>query len=147
MFANEGLLTEEFDAALSGKRFAFSSEKRAREFEYTEGRTDLVVSDGEGTLFAFEMKLAKWRKALHQAYRNSSFAHYSYVVLPEQTAKSAARMQNEFLRRGVGLCSVGGDFVRIEIEARRSEPLRPWLTQQALAFSEGGMKNGGTAEI
>ena len=137
MFESEEHLTQFFDTALSNEHSPFSPECIAWEFDYREGCTDVIVSDSQGDLLAFEMKLEKWRQALNQAYRNSSFAHYSYVVVPSQTARRAARQEHEFLRRGVGLCSVDGFRIRIEIDARRTEPLRPWLTESALEYMAG----------
>lgn len=138
MFANEDALTRVFGEAVSNGDAPFSPCFVAREFDYREGRTDMVASDHEGDLFAFEMKLEKWRDALHQAYRNTSFAHFSYVVLPCATALRAARWRHEFARRGVGLCSVNDDGVKVEIEAKRFVPLRPWLTESAIIFVADG---------
>lgn len=138
MFDSEETLTQIFDVALSGEHSPFFPECIATEFDYREGRTDLIVSDKWGDLLAFEMKLENWKQALYQAYRNSSFAHYSYVVLPYPTARRAARHEHEFLRRGVGLCSVEGTRIRIEIDAKRTEPLRPWLTESAIDYIWGG---------
>lgn len=138
MFENEKTLAQFFDTALSEEHSPFSPECIAMEFDYKEGRTDVIVSDKQGNLFAFEMKLTKWKEALHQAYRNSSFAHYSYVVVPSKTARLAARQEHEFLRRGVGLCSVDGTRIQIEIDARWAEPLRPWLTEAAIEYMSGG---------
>jgi hypothetical protein len=48
----------------------------ACEFDYSRGRTDVVaLRDGEHVI-AFEAKLKDWRTALHQAYRNTCFAHH-----------------------------------------------------------------------
>jgi len=137
MFINEETLTQVFDSALSEEHSPFSPKCVAREFDYKEGRTDVIVTDKQGNLLAFEMKLTKWKQALHQAYRNSSFAHYSYVVLPSITARRAARQEYEFLRRGIGLCSIDGTRIRIEIDARWAQPLRPWLTESAIAYMSG----------
>ncbi len=137
MFESEETLTQVFDIALSKKHSPFTPRYVAREFDYREGRTDVIAFDRNGNLLAFEMKLDKWKQALHQAYRNSSFAHYSYVVVPLQTALRAAMQEHEFLRRGVGLCSVDGTRIRIEIHAIRVEPLRPWLTESAIEYMVG----------
>jgi len=65
--------------------------KLAREFGYGRGRADLIAVDPYGRVIAFEAKIAAWREALHQAYRNTCFADYSYVVLPKKSARTAAR--------------------------------------------------------
>jgi hypothetical protein len=128
MYADEASLTEVFHKELSASSSPFCAESTAKEFYYSEGKTDFIAMDESGNLIAFEMKLTKWREALHQAHRNTSFAHYSYVVLPAAVARLAAAKLHEFHRRGVGLCSVDNEGIRIEIQARRAEPLRPWLT-------------------
>lgn len=132
MYADEASLAGVFDEVLTTPTSPFAAECVANEFYYCEGKTDRIALDTAGDVLAFEMKLTKWRQALDQAYRNSSFAHYSYVVLPCATAQTAIRRQGEFQRRGVGLCSVDESGIKIEIEARRSEPLRPWLTTCAV---------------
>ncbi len=134
MFESEETLTQVFNNALLENHSPFMPECIAKEFYYQEGRTDVIVSDSMGNLLAFEMKLEKWKQALHQAYRNSSFAHYSYIVVPSRTAWRAIKNKHEFIRRGVGLCSVEDNIIRIEIDARFTEPLRPWLTESAIDF-------------
>jgi hypothetical protein len=104
-----------------------------REFFYLRGRTDVVALMKDGTILAFEAKLSNWRKALHQAYRNSCFAHVSFVLLPEQAALSAHRYAAEFECRRVGLCYVSSRSLVVLQEAARMEPLQPWLTEQVTA--------------
>ena len=132
MYTNEAALAGVFDEMLTTPMSPFSAECATSEFNYTEGKTDRIALDTAGNVFAFEMKLIKWRQALHQAYRNSSFAHYSYVVLPSAIARTAIKNEAEFQKRRVGLCSIDESGIKIEIEAPRSEPLRPWLTSCAI---------------
>jgi hypothetical protein len=105
----------------------------SREFFYQRGRTDLVGVCAKGSVFAFEAKLTKWRAALQQAYRNTCFAHVSYVVLPWRTAKLAQRFSAEFDRRRVGICTVQAGSVVVLHEARLSDPIEPWLSELATA--------------
>ena len=91
----------------------------------------MVAVAEDGAIIAFEAKLRKWRQALHQAYRNLCFAHRSYVVLPEKTALIAARYEEEFLTRGVGLCYVNDDELVILREAIANEPLQPRISDRA----------------
>lgn len=140
MFESEEILTSVFDTALAGMDTPFVPKYTAAEFDYREGRTDIIACDESGNLLAFEMKLVKWKQALHQAYRNSSFAHYSYIVVPSYTAQRAIKYEYEFLRRGIGLCSIDTTAVKILISARWIEPLRPWLTETAKAY----LLRGGT---
>jgi hypothetical protein len=107
-----------------------------REFQYPEGRADIIGSSSRSEVTAFEAKLDKWRVALHQAYRNSFYAHYSYVILPANRRLVALRHRHEFERRGVGLCTVNEKGIHIEIEACRKEPLRLWLTRNAVRATQ-----------
>jgi hypothetical protein len=102
------------------------------EFDYQRGRTDVVVltSDGEG-LLAFEAKLHKWREALQQAYRNTCFAHHSYVLLPKSIALRVQKCSAEFKLRHVGLCYIDGKNIVIVLPAERQVPLEPWLLDEA----------------
>ena len=99
-----------------------------REFTYETGRTDVVTVSSNGDVLAFEAKLTKWRDALHQAYRNTRFAHQSFVVVPTEIATRASRFAAEFERRGVGLCAVQDGRIVIVHAAARTEPLQPWLS-------------------
>lgn len=137
MYASEAKLSKAFQKHLKKGSGPLRSSALAHEFYFVEGKTDVIALNQCGDLLAFEMKLAKWKKALEQAYRNTSFAHYSYVVLPLVTAETARKRAREFARRGVGLCSVDGDGMRVEIIARRCDPLLPWLTRSAVAHIEG----------
>jgi hypothetical protein len=106
------------------------------EFSYQRGRTDIVGLIEGGDVVAFEAKLTRWRDALHQAYRNLCFAHFSYVVLPRETALRAAQYEAEFSRRAVGICYVDNGALTHVWEPRRTEPLQPWLTEVAAARVE-----------
>lgn len=106
------------------------------EFEYTNGRTDVIGLMGVDTVIALEAKLTKWREALQQAYRNTCFAHQSLVVLPWKVAQRASAYRQEFERRRVGLCGVGPEGVVVLIEPCGVEPILPTLTSKALANLE-----------
>jgi len=80
----------------------------------------------------FEAKLKDWRRALHQAYRNTAFATTSYVLLPKEVAECAINFEEEFISRSVGLCYIDGQEVVIAIHAQLNEPVQPWLTVAAL---------------
>jgi hypothetical protein len=106
----------------------------AQEFGYTGGRTDIIAKTCSGEVIAFEAKLYRWKVALNQAYRNSSFAHYSYVVLPETATQKALKQSSEFETRGIGLCSFSASGLTVEIEASRKKPIQPWITNNALEY-------------
>lgn len=125
-------LVDEFKVLLSKSENPFQIVGTSSEFDYRAGRVDIIADAGTGILIAFEAKLSRWRTALVQAYRNTAFAHYSYVLMPENTTNSPLKNSYEFERRGIGLCSVGPSGIRIEIEAVKKDPLQPWLTSAAL---------------
>jgi hypothetical protein len=133
-FEVEASLVAQLETKLSEPGNPFELLRSALEFNYLSGKVDIVGHTREGDLVAFEAKIDRWSDALHQAYRNSAFAHYSYVVLPEANAGNALKAEHEFERRGVGLCSFGNSGIKIEIPASKKEPLQPWLTNSALTF-------------
>jgi hypothetical protein len=130
-FPTEQSLTDAFCEALSNGKSPWGEVKFTREFDYINGRTDVIAIDKSTTLLAFEVKLTRWRDALNQAYRNTSFAHLSYVVLPELIAFRAKGFQHEFGRRSVGLCSYRDDTVVELLPARHQVPIQPWLSERA----------------
>lgn len=134
MFQLESQLVGKLENILIADDNPFSQLAIAFEFYYQAGRVDVIATNATGELFAFEAKLSRWRSALHQAYRNTSFTHYSYVVLPTVAARNAVRWRYEFERRGIGLCSVGLDGIVIEIPASRKAPLQQWLTNSAMEY-------------
>lgn len=130
----ESHLVDELEGILASSENPFSQMALAFEFNYQEGKVDVVASNDSGELFSFEAKLTRWRTAVNQAYRNTSFSHYSYVVLPAYAAKNAIRSRHEFERRGIGLCSISGDCLTVEIPASKRTPLLPWLTDSAMEY-------------
>ncbi len=103
------------------------------EFFYHRGRVDVVGVSPIGRVFAFEAKLTRWREALQQAYRNTCFAHKSYVLLPMAAAGIAQQYSAEFGRRGVGLCSLGDNNLVVVHDSPMNEPIQPWLARKACA--------------
>jgi hypothetical protein len=134
MFQLESQLVRELEGLLVSGENPFAQLALAFEFNYVEGKVDVVASNRDGDLFSFEAKLNRWKTAVHQAYRNTSFSHYSYVVLPADAAKHAVKRRHEFEKRGVGLCAVDQNGLTIHIEAARKQPLRPWLTNTAIEY-------------
>lgn len=138
MYKLESHLVKDLESHLTRSENPFSQLNIAFEFDYKNGRTDVIGLTDDGHLIAFEAKLSRWRDAVHQAYRSTSFAHYSYVVLPKNAAENAMRQRHEFERRGIGLCSidpsVDSSVINIEIFATKKEPLLRWLTNNALEY-------------
>lgn len=125
-------LTKEFCYIIENEKTPWGDLNFTYEFNHRSGRTDVIAADEFYTLYAFEMKLIKWKQALNQAYRNTSFANKSYVVLPEKTARKAVYSKSDFLECKVGLCTLDGSALKILIEAEFQEPLFPWLSTKAL---------------
>jgi hypothetical protein len=132
VYSTEKMLVEQFVRLLGSGENPWGPMSVSCEFPYSRGKTDVVaLADGE-ILIAFEAKLKNWRCALDQAYRNTCFAHRSYVVMPETTAATAFAYIAEFKRRGVGLCYVD-NLGRITIleEPETMAPIEPWLSARA----------------
>jgi hypothetical protein len=136
-YSNEQALIDHFTDCLNSCTTPWGEVKFAVEFFYRSGRTDVVVLSDDGALFAFEAKLTKWRDALHQAYRNTCYAHYSYIILPEKTARMASRYAAEFAQRKVGLCYISEGYVIVLHKAVRARPIQPWLSEQAASAVMG----------
>jgi hypothetical protein len=64
-------------------------------------------------LTAFEMKLTDWRKGLSQAYRYGFFADRAILVLPPNTAATAAQSKSLFQQLGVDLWSFDSESGKI----------------------------------
>src|SRR5688500_16143987 len=132
-FATEAQLVDEFLLALDAMS-PWGNLQTTTEWDYRTGITDVLVRNVEGHIIAFEAKLRDWRRAVHQAYRNTVFARSAYVVLPYLTAAKAFACPEVFAQYGVGLCSFENKCIRILIEAPPNEALIPWLRVRAQDF-------------
>jgi hypothetical protein len=141
MYSREEILVQDFLKCLPVSPFSKEGPiKFVTEFDYRRGRTDVIALNSDGEIIAFEAKLERWREALHQAYRNTCFAHYSYVILPEDTAKLAHKYYKEFSKRSVGLCYLSSGELIIAHRANRTDPFQEWLSYQAsTAITEGDL--------
>ena len=136
-YSSEDSLVEDFCTVLESNEHPWGQLQVKREFDYNRGRTDVVAIDRGGSVIAFEMKLERWKQAVHQAYRNTCFAHRSYVVLPESTVLRAQRSCFEFVRRSVGLCCIKGNAIVVALPATHQVPLQPWLSRVAISAVAG----------
>jgi hypothetical protein len=137
MYTSEQKLVDEFlEKMIYNNPWKIS--KFSTEFNYSRGKTDIVAISFTNEVIAIEAKLSKWRYALHQAYRNRCFADRSYVLLPMQIAIIAIQHEEEFNKRGVGLCSIENDHITILREAITEKPIQPWLQQVALHYAMEG---------
>jgi hypothetical protein len=132
-YPTENHLVEVLCAALQSQTTPWGEVQLTREFNHRSGWTDVVALDDDLNLVAFEAKLLRWREALQQAYRNTSFAHFSYVVLPERVAFRAQQYSHEFQRRAVGLCYLKEDELVVCLPAKKNKPALPWLSQTAIS--------------
>jgi len=134
-------MVQDLSALVTNRSDSLRCRRIMCEFDYASGRADLIGLGSNDFIHAFEAKLHRWRDALHQARRNTCFAHYCYVALPRRTAELALKSRGEFRRHGVGLVIVGAQHATIAIRPRRQAPLLPWLTKVALArISSGRLK-------
>ena len=136
-FANEKMLVDRLLSLLQSKSTFCGTVRVTPEFFYSRGRTDVVAVAEDESLIAFEAKLRDWRTALHQAYRNTCFAHSSYVVLPKKTALAAFRFVGEFEKRGIGLCYVDDSTLVVLRVSSHNEPIEPWLAYDAVSLALG----------
>ena len=123
---------DEFLIKLYDSEFVSGNTFITTEFDYARGRPDIIILKNQRELVAIEAKLYKWKDALHQAYRNTCFTQYSYVLLPENAGLNALRYISEFTRRSVGLCLLSNNGIQIVIEAKQTIPLQSWLYEKAI---------------
>ncbi len=132
-FATEQMLVDTFVSLLEANRTPWGKVRFTREFDYSRGRTDVLAVSNADTVIAVEAKLKDWKCALHQAYRNTCFAHRSFVLLPKQMALTAFSFLVEFERRGVGLCYIDGAQLVVLQDSPYAPPLEPWLASEAIS--------------
>lgn len=135
-YAKESDLVQDFLELLQDGESPWGAVETTTEWDYRTGITDVLARTTDGYLVAFEAKLTDWRRATHQAYRNTTFAERAYVVMPSKAAEKARVHAEIFSRYGVGLCAVQKNSVSIIIEAPAlgSEPLLPWMHRRAHVF-------------
>lgn len=137
-------LVEQFCSILVSGATRWGRLEVTREFDYIGGRTDVVAVNDSDHVIAFEVKRFNWREALLQAYKNTSFAHCSYVVLPEAIARRAQVGIGEFKRRAVGICYLQGPNINIMHLAVCQRPIQPWLSRAAVL--QAREKDGGVVK-
>jgi len=75
-------------------------------------------------LWAFELKLHDWKRALYQALQYQAFAHFSVVVIAEQWAHRAERQVDAFRSFNIGIIALEADtrHMRIILHPQKSTP-------------------------
>lgn len=140
-------LAAEQPAAFAGREFALEG----------FGRADLIwlawetgTSSAEFTALALkrrarftaiEGKVSDWRKGLQQAFRYRYFAHRSLLVLPMETAETAAQFLGTFRRLRVGLWGFDPDTERLRkwCTPRSTSPLNRKAWEKALHLFESNL--------
>lgn len=134
----EANLVRDVSRGLSADNCAIRVTSIRREFRHESGTADLVGLGRAGEVVALEAKLHNWRVALHQAYKNTAFAHSSYVAMPLRHALLAYRYVEEFDLRRVGLIGVRGKQCFVLIRAQSVKPILPWLTARVRSHITSG---------
>ncbi len=144
-FRSEAELVGRIVKSLNRRTTPWGRVQLLTEWDYRSGITDILARTSRREVIAFEAKLSDWRRAIYQAYRNTTFASRSYVVLPNHIAQRARRNAEIFDGYGVGLCACDDHSISVLIDAHTSEPLMDWLTKRAHATFDGLMNVTRTA--
>ena len=130
MYASEDLMSVDFEKYLKSKM----GNTYFKEWQGLFGIPDYVCFsklDNGIKVVSFELKLKNWRGAMVQAFRYRSFSDYSYVVLPQETAKKAYCHVNLFEKYGIGLISFDKDNYYIMYRPVSAFPLSTKLREKA----------------
>lgn len=130
-FDTEADLVDAFLKFLSGGKHSLGDFAFICEFPFTSGRTD-IVGKNKTSMYAFEAKLEKWDRAAQQAYHNTAFVHYSYVLLPKRKIDLALKNRTYFEKRKVGLCFLDNGRMVVALRAPRHRPILPGLHKRAV---------------
>ena len=100
----------------------------------------------DAELWAFELKVRDWRRALYQASRYKTFAHRSSVVVAERFSGPAAKSLDRFRRLRVGLYALSTETgeLRALVLPRKREPLSRFHYLYALGAIMRRLDSNGT---
>jgi hypothetical protein len=73
-------------------------------YDYSFNNTAPSETSESMHVWAFELKLKNWKRALYQAFRCKSFADWVFVVLPSEKRSLALKNVDLFRSLDVGLC-------------------------------------------
>lgn len=135
-FRTEAGLVRHFVRCLKGSRSPWGTVRTVCEWTYDSGTTDVLARSPDGALIAFEAKLKDWRRACLQGYRNTGYADFVYIIVPEMLAIRLRAFAEYFSRHGVGLCYCTAEGVEVVLEAPTNQPVMAWLRDRALATFE-----------
>lgn len=77
-----------------------------------------------GELWAFEVKVKDWQRAMYQALQYRAFAHRVAIVLESAWADRVERHKERFRRLGVGIIGIDSDSgaMKVLLSPRKREP-------------------------
>lgn len=134
IYAKEDELVTAFLALLEDNDHPWGEIHVSTEFNYQSGKTDVVACTQNGEVIAFEAKLSKWKEAIHQAYRSTSYADYSYVLLPLDVAEKVAIYSSELSKRNIGVVSIVSDEIKVIYDAPKVDPIHKRLKSKVFEF-------------
>ena len=142
-FVTEAEMVEKFVDVLGKRSSGFGRVEITREWDHRSGYVDVLARDRKKSLIAFEAKLADWKRAFMQAYRNTAYADRTYVLLPSGPAERALAHRSTFEDKGIGLCRFDGKQIEVLLEAAEHPPLVAWVRKRAHEhFNERRTVNG-----
>lgn len=130
MYASEDLMSVDFEKYLKTN----VGNTYYKEWQGLFGIPDYVCfskNDGDINVISFELKLKNWREAVIQAFRYRSFSDYSFVVLPQETAKKAQSHIEFFSKYGIGLVAFKDSNFEVLYRPDRQQPLSHRLREKA----------------
>lgn len=97
----------------------------------------LAVQDDihNDNIWAFELKLSNWKRALFQAFQYKAFANYSVVVFPLEKEKVLYEHLNSFAEFNIGvlLYDAQTGYSKWLKHVRKEKPISKWQTLFLLA--------------
>lgn len=139
MFLLEKDLVDKFISFINTDNFEIEIKNYCTEFNYQNGKTDIIAQKTTNEIVAFEAKLFDIKKVINQAYRNTTFANLSYIVLPATKKNMQTKYYEEMGKLNIGLILVDEQHAWIEKEASIVEPVLPWLQKKASALLMHGI--------
>lgn len=131
MFTLERDLVEKFITCLEEKTLDMNISNYSSEFNYLNGKTDIIAKQTNNNIVAFEAKLNNIQKVINQAYRNTAFANFSYIVLPATKKQLQLKYCKEIDKLEIGVILIDDDHAWIEKHAGFVQPILPWLAEKA----------------
>jgi hypothetical protein len=139
LISTEAELVQRFVLALEAGKTCWGAVEVMTEWCHPTGAADILVRTNQGGIIAFEAKLTEWRRAYHQAYRNTMYANRVYVLMPSATVHRPLPFKEEFRLRGIGLCSYNAGKIHVHIGASEQDELLTWVRRKAHENFDGAL--------